>query len=793
MTLFCIFASYKFATFYKLFLMKKIFTISVIMFSVMIFAGCSDSDLYDQAAYDAILKAGFPVDSVDSTQNWKTVGSADVSVYVNLDYGETYTVKVYKSNPLACSVDTLLASGDVVSGNTLTTTMSYPLAQTEYYVTLVDKDGYMQVKPTTLSNGTLTAFFGEESSASSARMKAPMKANADNYTIPSYETPSVSQYLTGAVELNETNATVWNSDKKIKLTGTWNTTIKNLENWNEASRTLYITGTWTVPKNTTQVLGSPGVIVVANGGKIVLSQNSTLSVNNGGKIYVMDGGSITGEKGSTLYFDGSGTTGYDYNAGTISVSTLNVHGSSFYNVGTISTSSFLNQTSGYPFINWGKLYVTGDMSTYNAPFYNGCYVKCTGSVSVVSMRLGSSSYFRCNEISMNATTTYMGNDAIFDTQYLTIGNSSIYGPTSGDNAIFQFYQFSNNGSNSHWGKNYLYNNLSFCTLWGWVNMFFNNVFTTDGNVTGYGYNQINTSYDASDCSDGYQKDDASSVEDTPQGYTFCFEDNYPSPGDYDFNDVVVSVIPSTSGKKMIMKVTLDAVGATKQLAGAIRLAGIKASDITSLTKNGSTKEETTNLNTTFIARQYITDVKNNRLLSRSSAGEDVVIPLFNDAHYAISGSMDRNFYNTKESDDAETAKTDTLTYTITFKDETTASKLVVDSLDAFVIYSYNSVNWEIHTFPFKTCKVLYDRNEGSSSYYPWAFVVPKPFYYPLEWQPITVKISDTSTTDTGAYSVEGNSFAGWAADKTTNTEWYKHPVTSKVYGYPSSSSSVRRK
>ena len=89
--------------------------------------------------------------------------------------------------------------------------------------------------------------------------------------------------------------------------------------------------------------------------------------------------------------------------------------------------------------------------------------------------------------------------------------------------------------------------------------------------------------------------------------------------------------------------------------------------------------------------------------------------------------------------------------------------------------------------------MLYDRNEASSSTYPWAVIVPKPFYYPVEFQPITVKITDSSATDTGAYSTTGHSFAGWAADKTTNLYWYKYPIITKVYGYPSSSSPAKKR
>ena len=767
--------------------MKKFFILAFIILSTIIVSSCQDTNLFDQTVYNSILKQSFPVDSIDPNQDWKTVGSADVSVYVNLDYGEKYTVKIYKSNPLAYEVDTLLASGTVTSGETLNTTMSYPLVQNMFYVTLLDKDGYMQVKPTSLENGKLTAYFGVSSPTSAkTRNNAPKKADA--YTIPIFTTPTVSQYLDGAEELNSTNASSWGATKKLKLTGNWTSAISNLGNWDDASRTLYITGTWTLPKNTNQSLGNNGVIVVANGGTINIPKNSTLNVGNGGKIYVMSGGTISGD--GTLYFDGSGTTGYDYNAGMINISTFNVHGSSFYNVGSITTSSYQNQTSGSPFINWGKLIVNGDMATYNSPLYNGCYVKCSGTITVTDLRIGNSAYVYSNTLNLNNSHVVLNNDAILDTYYLSIGSSTIYGPASGDDAVFQFAYFSN-----LWGANYLYNNLDFCTTrTSWNTISFSSLwgnFYANSAVESYLWSQINKTYDSSECSDGISKDNPTPVTDATLGYTFCYEDNYPAPGDYDFNDVVMSVFPSTKNNKVTLKVTLDAVGAAKQSAGAIRLAGIKTSDITSVTKTGSTKEQSTGLNTTFINSIYITDVQNNRLTGRSSVGSDVVIPVFNDSHSAISGSMIRYFYNTIVG--GKTAVPDTVTYSITFKDAATASKLVADSLDAFIIYDYNSAKWEVHTYPFKGCKVLFDRNEASSSTYPWAVMVPKPFYYPVEYQPITVKISDSSATDTGAYSTTGHSFAGWAADKSTNQDWYKYPITTKVYGYPSSSSSAKKR
>ena len=69
-------------------------------------------------------------------------------------------------------------------------------------------------------------------------------------------------------------------------------------------------------------------------------------------------------------------------------------------------------------------------------------------------------------------------------------------------------------------------------------------------------------------------------------YTYCYEENFPEPGDYDFNDVVMRLSMERTGKKeMTIEVTLTAVGASKALAGALRLVGYRYEDIDSKWKN----------------------------------------------------------------------------------------------------------------------------------------------------------------------------------------------------------------
>ena len=66
-------------------------------------------------------------------------------------------------------------------------------------------------------------------------------------------------------------------------------------------------------------------------------------------------------------------------------------------------------------------------------------------------------------------------------------------------------------------------------------------------------------------------------------YTYCFEENFPGAGDYDYNDLVMRIGLERTGQKQIdIHVTLLAVGASGQIAGAIRLVGYRYQDISSV-------------------------------------------------------------------------------------------------------------------------------------------------------------------------------------------------------------------
>src|SRR5574344_330955 len=762
-------------------IIKIIFLFSFIVVS---FTSCKDKDLFDAEEYSRIIKESFPVDSIDSNQNWATIGTADVSVYVNQNSGETYKVKVYNNNPFVTSYATLLASGTVTNGNIFTSTMSYPLADSVFFVTLKDKEGYMQFKTATITNGKLTGIF-DRNSTSSAKTRSYSSTSA-TYDIPTKTAPDVSSYIDGAVELDNDNASVYgNVNKKLKLTGTWNGKIPNLSNWGDAGRTLYITGTWNVPSD--QSLGNTDVIVVADGGKINIPSGVTLTSTGGGLIYVMHGGTISGA-GSIVYTNGSGAA-FDYNAGTISLGSLDVNGGTLYNVGTLTTTTLLGTTTGSTFINWGHIIVNGDFNGNNSDIYNGCSMTVAGKLSNNNMRIGTSAYVKVKDISTYGGSFILNNDAFLDvTGDFTIGNLNIIGPVAGDYAIVQIAKIP-----SMWGSGYIANNL-YVSVDAFANTYTESLFegnalngisgnsaanrVGNGNATIVAKGNANMSIPSSECTAGYGKQDPVVVVDSNFSYRFCFEDNYPDAGDYDFNDAVITLtqtVDETNSKIIHLNVSLDAVGASKQLAAAIRLVGVSPDkvNITKVTPSTNAMIESGYP----WPKLYVTGNETQTLDTMA------IIPLFNDAHYAINGYIDRMYYNTsKESNNYSlSVSPKSMSYTITRAAQATANKLTATNMDVFICYGYNGNTWEVHTFPYKNVKALYDRDAADTGLYPWAIMVPSTFKYPVEYQPITVKITDETKTDTGAYSVEGHSFAGWAKNKDTNVDWYNYPVSSKVY------------
>ena len=577
------------------------------------------------------------------------------------------------------------------------------------------------------------------------------------------------------------------------------------------------------------------------GFKLFVCKGATITANSGisYNFWLYNQGTITTSK-MTQY-----AAGALVNEGTVNItSNLQIanNASQVINAGTMSAASMSVEGSGH-FQNLGAMTITGEttVNSNNCSWVNdgtyttGSFVYTAGSTDVINnCKLICTDKFRINlgdtdknSFQLNGgasvvtknfeaagpTFIKMGSNSLFQvtgTAKLSINKDvyGIYGPSTGDYAVFQANAIERLNSwetNQGFAANYFDHLYVACNshfAFGYSDKSAAQQAAGEVGVQPYyrldaasgakmtGYNGAKAQLSDAGCGAAYiGTPDEEERPEAPQSYRYCFEDNFPDAGDYDFNDAVLTVTPKLEDKTLTVQVSLDAVGATKTLAAAIRLVSVKSTDLESytVTKGFASPEgqglgtyNNIDTNDTFLDENHPTNATSN-----------MVIVLFKDAHWAINpnkadnGGVLRYFWNTVKRDDGYEHKyytePATATYTFVFKDADKAKDMLAENLyDVFIVEPYGGGFWEVHTVQngFKTAQVLNPTKpagyaEAYGSNMPWAIVVPGDFKYPNEWQVIGKRASGALT---GAYQTAGHSFAEWAEDSEKATDWYLHPT-----------------
>lgn len=278
-------------------------------------------------------------------------------------------------------------------------------------------------------------------------------------------------------------------------------------------------------------------------------------------------------------------------------------------------------------------------------------------------------------------------------------------------------------------------------------------------------------------------------------YTYCYEENYPEPGDYDFNDLVMRIALERTGQKQVdIHVTLAAVGASGQIAGAIRLVGYRYQDIESVVaKDGKT------LNVDVPKLSYGL-ILNDDILQEGRNGNgkkgygEAVINVFVDAHWAmgddivpINDDFRRKKYNVMRSfaDPYDQTYAKTVDFTVTFKNESGLNSFTQEMIDPFII-TYSMANRiETHLDEFKKAQTLYNYEDNVDfKDVPWALKIPTRFFqYPLEGTQIGFRkrTEDGTPAMFGAYMTLGHSFGEWVEDHRNCLDWYLYPTSNQVW------------
>lgn len=269
-----------------------------------------------------------------------------------------------------------------------------------------------------------------------------------------------------------------------------------------------------------------------------------------------------------------------------------------------------------------------------------------------------------------------------------------------------------------------------------------------------------------------------------QTFTYCFEENYPEPGDYDFNDCVlrISLQPGDQANQRKLNVSMAATGADKLIGAAINILNYKYSDIESvMEQDGKVWDEG------YPAQRYLMD--NTATLQEGRNGE-AVIRLFENASWIMVhnktddvGALINYKVNVTDTYSETTRQINptTKTYIITFKESATAllNNFTLLNLDPFVVTYYNSGKWETHTYSYKHSNILFEGVTQDSGNMTWALCIPTgDFRWPLEGIIIGTKKGGLIT---GAYRENNHAFGSWAAKRTTASDWYLYPTTTSVY------------
>ncbi|MBQ9261968.1 MAG: LruC domain-containing protein [Prevotella sp.] len=269
---------------------------------------------------------------------------------------------------------------------------------------------------------------------------------------------------------------------------------------------------------------------------------------------------------------------------------------------------------------------------------------------------------------------------------------------------------------------------------------------------------------------------------TVMAYTYCYEEDFPEPGDYDYNDVVLRIALERTGQKTIdIHTTLSAVGASRSLAGALRLVGYRYQDIDSIVaKDG----KTFNVNVPSTCHELL---QSDDILQQGRRGE-AVINLFCDAHWAMddnlsdtNGDFPHYKYNVTRSysEGYDIVYVKTITHRVYFKSDANLNNFTFEMLDPFLLSFYVGGKEEIHVDEFSGAQTMYEYNTISFKDLPWALKIPvRNFKYPLEGVEIGFRKKGYMF---GAYMTVGHGFGEWCEDHRNYQDWYLYPEDNQVY------------
>lgn len=376
---------------------------------------------------------------VDTQQDWST--STGLSVKISVDYGNDmdYRVFILPTQAIYDASSTYLGMARLKSGESKTITVCRPAHNALLYAACFDSSGHAVCKAfPAKADGSEVIFSGKQADAN-AQSTGGMD---ERWSVPIMQMPDLSDYTTGPfVEVSSMESEPEGNNRLLlSITNDYTGYLPSLGI--RGNMGLYVSGTWTLSFN--QRVANGNVLVVGNGGKVIIPEGMTLSATssaNGesGQIYVLPGGEITGD-GTLEYNTGSGTC--SFNAGIIKTKDILLNGCGLYNSGTlgsqmsISTSVTCEAKDGTQgeLINRGGAWLQ-QINGNNFSLKNAANMIIDNELKLSeSSRFDDWSYTQCPSLVLSGSAqgdkvVCMGNGAIIETTDITIDNFGVWGPT----------------------------------------------------------------------------------------------------------------------------------------------------------------------------------------------------------------------------------------------------------------------------------------------------------------------------------------------------------------------------
>lgn len=654
--------------------------------------------------------------------------------------GEVYRVNIYDDFP---TIANLITSGIVEVGEELDLAFRIPSALQHIYVEKVSSTGARELQRLTAANYIAANF---QNQAPLLTMKGQPGSGLD------CNTGCSTTYNNHNGNLNLSSGTVC-------ITGTYsgNLTLSG-------SVTVRICGTATIG-NINYNGSNPNVT-------IYFLENSIVSVNN-------------------MNLNSSSCSALNYSDSLKFTSGFSV-GGSFTNNAKMSVHGNLNLNSGAPdFVNNGEIYVEDDLNN-NEVLINNNYIfvneklkpngtsTTTNNCEIYSVdefemngTFHNYGYVKCyDETKINGSKTFYNYDgALLSTEDLTINGTINGASSSGLGTVKVADNTTLNGSGVLSGRVELCDSSGVNTNNGTISSpaalsCGNYIATSACNPEGFGTATItDTDGDGvADNIDDYPTDATRAYNSYyPSASTYStigYEDLWPSQGDYDFNDLVVSyrvkkVLNASNNVVEIYNTYLvRAIGATYDNGFGLQLDDINPSEISTITGQSLTKS-IVNLNA-----------------NKTESGQNKAVVIIYDTPEPLINRVAGSMFNTIKTNG--TGSFDTMTVHIGFNTPIVASRLTIEKLNPFIFVD-GQRGVEVHlpnmvpTDKANT-QLLGTKNDSSNPntgrYYktannlPFVIEVPATFSYPAEKE----SISDAYTY-----------FINWAASNGASyTNWYEN-------------------